>query len=98
MAERKHVYHDSDGVRRTMIWDDEEKDTIHVLTEQDIEPILMSVARDREIMAHDGVNKLIGRVPVSVYERAVLEEWDEGDWKRWWNGDGRPFRIWRGDL
>ena len=52
------------------------------------------VAREREVMRNNGVNKLLGRVPVAVYERAVHEQWDEGDWAKWWNGEGRAFRIW----
>ena len=95
MTERRTTYRDQDGVRRTLITDDDRPDVAVVLTQQDIEPILASVARDREIMAQNGVNKLIGRVPVAVYERACHEQWDEGDWRKWWNGEGRPFRIWR---
>jgi hypothetical protein len=51
--------------------DDERPGVVVVHTEQDIEPVLDSVARDREIMLNNGPNKLIGRVPVSVAERAV---------------------------
>ena len=102
MSERKRIYRDRDGIRRTMIWDDEDPDQVTVLTEQDIEPILDSVARDREIMLNNGPNKVLGRPPVAVYERAVHEQWDERDWTRWWNGqgpsdlpNGRAFRIWK---
>jgi len=84
-----------------MIWDDEDPDTVTVQTEQNLDEVLSSVERDREIMAHNGVNKVIGRPPVTVYERACLERWDERDWSRWWNGagpedlpNGRAFRIW----
>jgi hypothetical protein len=95
VTEHKKIYRDADGVRRTLITDDERPDVVVVQTEQDIEPILRSIERDREIFAHDGPNKVIGRVPVHVYERACLERWDEGDWLKWWNGEGRPFRIWK---
>jgi hypothetical protein len=98
MAERKRVYRDADGIRRTLIWDDEEPDKFHVLTEQDLEPILDSVERDRAIMRQNGDNKLANRVPAIIYERAVHEQWDEGDWRKWFNGEGRAFRIWPGDL
>ena len=99
MAERKRVYRDSDGIRRTMIWDDEDPDRVTVQTEQDVEEILDGVQRDREIMAHNGPNKLLGRVPVAVYERSVLEEWDEGDWRKWLNSsEAAPFRVWRGNV
>lgn len=94
MSERKTLYRNRDGVRRTLITDDERPGAVVVHTQEDLEPLLDSVARDREIMRNDGVNKLLGRVPVTVYERACLEKWDEGDWRKWWNGEGRAFRIW----
>jgi len=95
MTERRTTYENRNGVRRTLISDDERPGELVVHTEQDIEPILESIARDREIMKHDGPNKVIGRIPVAVFEKAALEKWDESDWRRWWNGEGRPFRIWR---
>ena len=98
MTERTRVYQDADGVRRTLIVDDERPGFV-VNTEQDIEPVLDSIERDRAIMSHDGVNKLLARIPVSIFERSVHEEWDEIDWKRWLNSDeARPFRIWRGRV
>ena len=91
------VYQARDGVRKTLIWDDAAPDRFVIQTEEDIEPLLESVARDREIMRNDGVNKVLGRVPRTTYERAVHEGWDESDWRKWWNGEGRAFRIWRPD-
>ena len=98
MTERQRIYRAADGVRRRLIWDDEDPDEFRVLTEQDVEPVLDGVARDREIMSHNGVNKLLARVPIEVYERSVHERWDEGDWKRYLNpAHRRPRRsgIWR---
>jgi hypothetical protein len=98
MTERTRVYHNADGVRRTLIVDDERPGFV-VNTEQDIEPVLDSVERDRAIMRHDGVNKLLARIPVSIFERSVHEQWDEGDWKRWLNSsEAAPFRIWKGKV
>lgn len=97
--QRAFVYQDANGVRRTLIADDERPDQFTVKTEQDIEPVLESVARDRELMVHNGVNKLAARIPVSIYERSVHEEWSEETWKRWLNSaDAEPFRIWKGRL
>jgi hypothetical protein len=99
--QRAFVYSDANGVRRTLIADDERPDRFVVKTSQDLEPILDGVARDRELFAHNGHNKVLGRVPVAVYERAVHEQWDESDWRKWWNGagpddlpNGRALRIW----
>lgn len=94
MTEQRYRYQARGGVERFIIYDDETPDRFVIQTSQDIEPLLDSVARDREIMRNDGVNKVLGRVPVAVYERAVHEQWDEGDWRKWWNGEGRAFRIW----
>ena len=99
MSERQRIYRDRDGVRRTMLWDDEDPDQVTVHTQQDVEPVLDSVERDRAMMAHDGVNKLLARIPVSIFERSVHEQWDDGDWKRWLNSsEAAPFRIWRGAV
>jgi hypothetical protein len=98
MTERRRLYRDAYGIRRTLIWDDGDPDVFHILTEQDVEPILDAVARDREIMPNNGVNKLTHHVPAIVYERACREEWDEGDWRKWYNGEGRPFAVYQGRV
>ena len=99
MSERQRIYRDSNGVRRTAIWDDEDPEQVTVHTQQDVEPVLDSVERDRAIMAHDGDNKLLARIPVSIFERSVHEQWDDGDWKRWLNSsEAAPFRIWGGRV
>ena len=95
MTERRTPYRNSDGVRRTLLTDDDDAFGFTVHVEQDVEPILDSVMRDRETMAHNGVNKLLARIPVSIFERSVHQQWDEGDWKRWLNSfEAAPFRIW----
>ena len=99
MSERQRIYRAADGVRRRLIWDDEDPDEFRVLTEQDVEPVLDSVERDRAVMAHNGVNKLLARLPVEVYERSIHEQWDDGDWKRYLNSsEAAPFRVWRGRV
>lgn len=98
MPEHKRIDFERDGVRKTWIWDDEKPELLHVKTEQDIEPILDSIERDRAMMKHDGINKLAARIPRIVYEKAVVEGWDEDDWTRWLNGEGAAFRIWRGRV
>ena len=99
MSERQRLYRDADGIRRTAIWDDEDPDQFTVHTQQDVEPILDSVERDRAVMSHDGVNKLLARIPITIYERSVHEDWDEGDWARWLNSsEAAPYRIWQGRV
>lgn len=99
MTERRTTYADADGVRRTLITDDERPNELVVHTEQRLDEILDSVERDRAIMPHTGMNKLLARIPIPVYERAVLEQWDEGDWRHYLNSaEAAPFRIWQGDV
>ena len=100
MTERRTTYREwADGVRRTLITDDERPEDFTVHTQQDIEPILDSIERDRETMSHNGVNKLLARIPIEIYERSVREQWDEPTWARWLNSsEAAPFRIWRGNV
>jgi hypothetical protein len=93
--EHRKTYRERDGIRRTLCWDDADPGVFHIKTEQDVEPILESVARDREIMKQDGVFHLDYRVPAIVWEQAMREEWEEKDWQRWRDTDGVHFRIWR---
>jgi hypothetical protein len=99
VTERRTIYRNADGVRRTLITDDERPEDFAVHTEQVLDEILDSVERDRAIMSHNGVNKLLARIPIEIYERSVHEQWDEGDWARWLNSsEAAPFRIWQGRV
>jgi hypothetical protein len=99
MTERRITYQNRDGVRRTSIVDDDRPDLLVVHTEQVLDEVLASVERDREIMKMNGENKLLARIPIPIYERAVHEGWDEGDWARYLNSyEAQPYRIWRGRV
>lgn len=99
MTERRTTYRNADGVRRTLVTDDERPEDFAVHTEQVLDEILDSVARDRETMSHNGVNKLLARIPIEVYERSVHEQWDEAAWARYLNSsEAAPFRIWSGRV
>jgi|HubBroStandDraft_3_1064219.scaffolds.fasta_scaffold67279_2 hypothetical protein len=100
MGEARRRYEARDGVARTLIIDDDTPDRFHVLTQQDIEPILEGIARDRETMRH-GVNKLAARLPLFIYEdllhRGIIG--DEDAFKKWLNGPAAaPWRVWRGRV
>lgn len=46
-----------------------------------------------------GPTKLVARVPVTIYEQSVREEWDDADWARWLNDpDNAAFRVWPGRV
>ena len=99
MGEQKRRYSALNGVVRTAIYDD--STTFHVKHSQDVEPILDSIARDRDIMPNTGANKLAARIPTIIYEelqRKGITE-DEQLFKAWLNSpDAEPWRIWRGRL
>ena len=52
MSERKQIYHDANGVRRTLVTDDERPEDFAVHTEQVLDEILDSIERDRATMAN----------------------------------------------
>lgn len=101
MVEQRQTYRDRDGVKRTLIWDDDAPDRVVVHTQEDLEPALDSIARDRAIMRNDGENKLAARLPVTVAEDLILRGifYDEAKFKAWLNSpEAAPFRIWQGRL
>ena len=100
MTEHRKVYEIREGLRRTLIADDETPDRFVTKTSQDIEPILDGIARDQETMRH-GVNKLAARLPLFVVESLIHRGiyTDEDEFKKWLNGpEAAPFRIWKGRL
>jgi hypothetical protein len=100
MAEIKKVYRDDGAVKRTMIWEDDAPETVHVLTEQDLTQALENNKALRELHPRRSTNKLLARgVPVSVAERAMRENWDQKDWAKWLDDpDNAAFRIWPGRV
>ena len=100
MAEKKFVYRDDGAVKRTLITDDEDPYTIRVFTEQDMTQTLENNAVMRELHPRRSNNKLLARgVPITVAEKAIRENWDDNDWKKWLNDpDNAAFRIWPGRV
>jgi hypothetical protein len=100
MAEKKVIYRDDGTVKRTMIWEDDQPEIVHVQTTQDLTQTLENNKIMREMHPRRSTNKLLARgVPVSVAERAMREEWDESDWKKWLNDpDNAAFRVWPGQV
>ena len=101
MAEARRRYSAANGVKRTILTDDATPNVFHVKHEQDVQPILDGIARDRELMPHTGPNKLAARIPTVVYEelqRAGITD-DEQLFKAWLNGpEAAPWRVWKGSL
>jgi hypothetical protein len=101
MGEARRRYSARNGVKRTVITDDSEPLKFHVLHEQDVEPVLDSIHRDRELLPNTGHNKLAARIPTVIYEelqRAGIAD-DPDLFKAWLNGpEAQPWRIYRGRL
>ena len=97
--ERKTVYHDADGYRRTLISDDDRPNDVHVHTELLMDPILQAVQEAREAPSKLKHFRHVAKVPMTVYEKSILEEWDESDWQKWLNArENEPFRVWKGRV
>lgn len=98
--ERRITYREADGVRRTMILDDDNPHRAVVKTEQVLDEILDGIHRDREISRH-GTNKLAARLPLFVVEDLIHRGiyTDEDAFKKWLNGpEAVPWRIWQGNV
>lgn len=97
--ERRLVYRNSDGVRRTMITDDATPFTMKVFTEVHMDAVLESIKRARDEVVSGSMNKHAARVPMTVYEQSLLEQWDDDRWRQWLNDpDNEAFRVWRGRV
>jgi len=100
MTERKFVYQNDGAVKRTMVWEDDAPETVHVYTEQDLTLAIENNKIMRELHPRRSTNKLVARgVPIAVYEKSILENWDEQDWARWLDDpDNAAFRVWQGRV
>jgi hypothetical protein len=100
MAESKFVYRDSDGVRRTGIWDEEYPGRYIVRTDVDLTQAIENNKIARELHPRRSTNKLLARgVPMTVYEKSHIEQWSESDWNKWLNDpDNAAFRVWPGRV
>jgi hypothetical protein len=99
MTERKFTYRNPAGdAKRTMVWEDDAPEEVHVYTEQDMTQTIEMNKVMRERQDPKSTHRLIARgVPITVAEKAIREQWDEKDWAKWLNDpDNAAFRIYRG--
>jgi len=99
MPERRFTYMDGAGMRRTLIWDEEDMDWFGVFAEAD----MTNLARmNREQVEHESARHAtttIARVPFTVWEKAYAENWDQQDWNKFLNDpENRDFRVWAGRV
>lgn len=101
MPEHRFTYYNADGVKREMITDDEKPGQLRTYTSVQMDEVLESIKRAREDEADKGkpVNRHLARVPMTVMEQSIHEQWDESDWKRWLNDPANAaFRVWPGQV
>jgi hypothetical protein len=98
--ERKTVYVEGGGVRRTLVTEDDTPGVIRTYTEQDMTSVVETNKIMRELHPQRSTNKLVARgIPMSVYEKSIHEDWGDDDWKKWLNDpDNAAFRIWQGQV
>lgn len=97
--ETRFVYRNADGVKRTGITDSENPGLFTVYTEVEMDEVLESIKRARESQTPGSTNKLLAKVPMTVMEQSIHEQWDEADWKKWLNDpDNAHFRVWQGRV
>lgn len=95
----KQVYHNQDGIRRTVFADSREPDKFTIFTENDMTEVVEGVKRLREAQPETSINKHLARIPMVIYEKSLIEQWDDADWKKWLNDpDNAAFRIWQGRV
>jgi hypothetical protein len=99
MPERKFVYQDGFGMRRTLVWDEAEPDKFGVFAEADMSNLAALNAYQGEKESARHATTTLARVPFPIWEKAYHENWDEADWNRFLNDpDNAHFRVWRGRL
>lgn len=98
--ESLYTYRNSDGVKRTSVVDSEKPHQLRVYTEVEMDGVLKSIEGLRDEGHKPGsANRLVARVPLTVVEQSIHEQWDDNDWKKWLNDpDNAAFRVWRGRV
>lgn len=99
MSESRMVYRNSDGIRRTSIIDTDRPGTFTVYTEADMTEVIEEIKVMRDNLPARSVNKHLARIPMTVYEQSIHEDWGDDDWKKWLNDpDNAAFRVWQGRV
>jgi hypothetical protein len=99
MPERKFVYQDGSGMRRTLVWDDDSPEWFGVFAEADMTNLARLNREQAEYESARAPMTTIARVPYTVWERAYHENWDQKKWDQFLNDpENRDFRVWGGRL
>jgi hypothetical protein len=98
--ERKFVYQDGSGMRRTLIWDEAEPDKgFRVFAEADMTHLAALNRYQGERESARAATTTLARVPFTVWEKAYHQDWDEKKWNEFLNDpSNQDMRVWRGRL
>jgi hypothetical protein len=95
-------YQRSKNLRNTIHADTDNPDKFTLQTTEDVSGIIDYCAAKQEATRFDRDDGLrhVAEIPVSIYEQAVFEGWDNPEgWRRWLNDpDNACFRTWRGKV
>ena len=99
MTESRLTYRNSEGVRRTSIVDTDRPGQITIHTEADMTETIEGIKRLRETQNPKSLHRHLARVPMTVYETSIHEQWDEAKWTQWLNDpDNAAFRVDQGRV
>ena len=87
------------AIRRTLHTDPDHPYRAVVETSVDLPDLERNNRELAELHPARSPTKLLARVPMTIYERSIHEQWDEDDWTKWLNSDeAKPFRVWNGRV
>jgi hypothetical protein len=101
MGEARRRYFARNGIARETLFDNDRPEGFVIKTSQDVEPVLDSIARDRELFTHTGPNRVLGRLPAIIVEDLIRRGlyFDLDAFDKWWNSyEADPWRIWKGSV
>ena len=93
------IYDAWGGILRSVLTDVEKPGEFVVKTTVDLRDLEQNNMRLAEEHPRRSTNKLVARVPMTIWEKAYHEDWSEDDWRKWLNSDeAKPFRVWPGRV
>lgn len=97
----KTLLKNESDIRQTLVTDNSDDNRLTFVTEQDIDPILRSVAMRKETENLQGDFRPVAEIPAVVVEQMMREgSWnDPAALKKWLNDpQNKCFRIWEGKV
>lgn len=87
------------AIQRTYLTDWERPYELVVKTSVELPRLVENNRQLAEEHRPRSTNKLLARVPMTIYERSIHEDWGEDDWAKWLNSEeAKPFRVWNGRV